>query len=374
LLQQCCSRFTGCPKKATFTVAIRKFAAKPARLKNMYQSHRVYMGTFLLALLAAAFCFWSGTGNDLGLCAAAGCSLYQNTTIAGISLWWIGSATFLLLGLPALLGMANLGRKLSGLALFADTGLLLLMSLTAPCTNCLVAAAFFALLYRSFRQKASVHRRLAAKSHSRLLLVWLLLFIINLGAVAHTQASIWAISDNSENASVRVFFSPSCPSCREAVAALSGHIDVAFFPIAESSTDLQTTAHMLQLLNKGSSMIDALVRAKSEAPQLGLRALHPDMLLLRFRMLRNKAHIFTANAHAVPFIEYHGMPSMLRTQKHDSTQTHMPYTRPHEAGKPASDRPYTPQAAPQAQDPDDYHLPIDPSVAGQCTGARPCPQ
>mgnify|MGYP000972099112 FL=1 len=120
----------------------------------MNRPREIHTGALCLALLAAAFCFWSAAGNDLGLCVTGGCALYQDATVAGVSLWWVGSGVFLLLGLLALLGAAGLGRALSALALLADTALLLLMALTAPCSNCLVVAVFFALLYRSFRKTA----------------------------------------------------------------------------------------------------------------------------------------------------------------------------------------------------------------------------
>ncbi len=330
----------------------------------MNRPREIHTGALCLALLAAAFCFWSAAGNDLGLCVTGGCALYQDATVAGVSLWWVGSGVFLLLGLLALLGAAGLGRALSALALLADTALLLLMALTAPCSNCLVVAVFFALLYRSFRKTALSRARTSQGGRSLLLAAWLVLFLVNLGAVGRSQAGVWAMTDN-EDAAVRVFFSPSCPSCRDAVAALSGHVDVAFCPLAENDADVQTTARMLRLLDDGTSMIDALLKARAESPQ-ATASLHPDMLLLRFRMLRNKAHVLSTGSQTVPFLEYRGLPSMLAQKNREREER-----RAAPPAQPPAPAPGQPPAQPPEHE--DAHLPVEPLTAGQCGGANPCP-
>ena len=57
-------------------------------------------------------------------CVSAGCTLYQNFSINGYSLWWGGVGIFSLLGLLALTGRAVLGRWLAGLAVLLDCVLL----------------------------------------------------------------------------------------------------------------------------------------------------------------------------------------------------------------------------------------------------------
>ena len=59
----------------------------------MNRSHEIVTGALCLALLGAAFCAWSALGNEVNLCVTAGCSLYQDTTLAGISLWWLGAGS-----------------------------------------------------------------------------------------------------------------------------------------------------------------------------------------------------------------------------------------------------------------------------------------
>ena len=89
------------------------------------------------------------------------------------------------------MGAAQLGMVLAGFALLGDIGLLLLMSVTAPCVSCLIVACLFAMIYCGFRQAA--HRTRSGlpnekPGRSALLLIWGLLFIVNVGTALRTQA------------------------------------------------------------------------------------------------------------------------------------------------------------------------------------------
>ena len=325
----------------------------------MKRSHQFFPGILSMAVLAAGFCIWSAFGNEVNLCVTSGCALFQDTSIAGISLWWAGGITFAALAAAALMGAAQLGMVLAGFALLGDIGLLLLMAVTAPCVSCLIVACLFAMIYCGFRQAA--HRTRSGlpnekPGRSALLLIWGLLFIVNVGTALRTQADVWAITDNSQEATVRMFFSPSCPSCQEGIALLSGRVDVAFYPLAESEIDLHKTARMLRLMDNGASLAEALVKAQDVPAPSVMAATAPDMLLLRLRMLRNKAHVFMAGSQTVPFFEYHGLPSMLKKSAKQ---------QPAHATAPSA--PVSPSATGSAD------LPLEPQVAGQCSGTTPCP-
>ena len=356
----------------------------------MKRSREILTGPLCIALLAAAFCIWSAFGNDVNFCVTAGCSLYQDFTVGGISLWWLGTGTFAVLALLALLGAAAPGRLLAGLALLGDICLLLLMALTAPCVSCLVVAVFFALTYLGFRQaeQGQARGRGIQPRRSALLLVWVLLFTVNVGAVARSQTAIWPITEGDDEATVRMFFSPSCPSCREGIDILSGHVDVAFYPLAENDSDVYRVAQMRRLLDTGMNLAEALGQSQNVTPPRGLAALSPDLLWLRFRMLRNKAHVFSAGAQTVPFFEYHGLPSMLVKQQarqnrqpagsasnRTDRRTDIPAPPPPAQSQetPSSARDDQTGGQPGAQDGQDAALPLDPQVAGQCGGAAPCP-
>ena len=70
------------------------------------------MGGLAAALLGMLFCIWTALGNEVAFCVTAGCSLYQDLVIGGLSMWWIGTAAFGVLACLALLG-AVLGIMVS---------------------------------------------------------------------------------------------------------------------------------------------------------------------------------------------------------------------------------------------------------------------
>ena len=65
----------------------------------------------LLAVLGAAYCAAIEFGLGEVLCLTNGCSLYQNFSFQGISLWHVGFVTFL-----ALAGLSIAGKRSSPLS------------------------------------------------------------------------------------------------------------------------------------------------------------------------------------------------------------------------------------------------------------------
>lgn len=335
----------------------------------MKRSRAILAGPLFFALLGTAFCVWSALGNDVNFCVTTGCTLYQDVTVAGLSLWWFGTAAFGALAGLSLLGLSSSARMLAALALSGDIFLLLLLALTAPCISCLVAALLFAGVYFLLRRAQGAQRRLLGEKqgHSLLLWVWLALFVINVGAVARSQTDVWPILDESENAVTRMFFSPSCRYCIEGVNALSGKVDVAFYPLAETEADFWKVAQMRQLLDKGLNLAQALAQSQNATAPSEFASWRPDMILLRFRMLRNKAHIFAAGSQGVPFFEQRGLPTDLRERSERSQQGR----NPAEAQNARSARGRSQALADDS--PRDERLPVDSGANFQCGGNRPCP-
>lgn len=320
----------------------------------MSKSHAILVAPLLTGLLATAFCVWSALGNDVNFCVTTGCTLYQDFSIAGISMWWIGCAAFATLSACALLGRKTIGKRLAALFLLGDCCFLLLMAFTAVCVSCLVAAVFFALCFMLFRSGATPARpgEAVSRRHSPLLWVWIFLFAVNLGQVARSEIDVWPLLDESGDASTRMFFSVDCPYCAEGIKALVGKVDVAFYPVSENSGDVYRIAAMMKLLEEGMNMDEALSRSAEFSKPDGFAAYGPEMLLLRFRLLRNKAHIFLAGSQSVPFFEQRGLPTEL-------------------ARAARREQPGSGQGSYGALR--DYSLPEELTTTGQCGGATPCP-
>ncbi len=305
---------------------------------------------FLIAILGVLFAVWNSWDGGSVLCLTAGCSLYRQFTVAGFSLWWAGAGLFSLLAVLSLTGFSVLGRLVAGLGLAADCLLLLIMLLTLPCLSCLAAALLLALCYRAFRTQV-LHARRNRKEPgcSRLLFVWIVLFVINLGLVVRSGFEPWPIRtpEGDEPAAVGIFFSPSCGACRETVKGMSEAVAAraAWYPVAETPEDFP----ILLALSAGAAQSDRSFRTAFEealaTPEPSLfELLRPGALLLQFRLWLNQAHVLAAGRDRLPFIEFHGLPAALLRRN----------VRPNSGGSHLS-------------------LPLDLDVAGSCGHGEDCP-
>ena len=326
-------------------------------MTRQQSSQGVLPAPLLTALAGVAFCVWSAWGNGLNLCVTHGCTLYQDASIGGISLWWAGAGAFAVLALIALMGRPGYGLFASGLCLVLDIALLALMAVTAPCVGCLLVAVFFALCYVAFRYAHSEGGRL---SRSWLLWAWACLVCVNVGAVVKSEMGPWRMFGPDDD-EVRLYFSPSCAACREAVMALGGRVNVGFYPVVEEYADVPRVAIMRAALDKGRNMAEAITQAQQPLPKQGaLDILAPDNLLLWLRLTRNKAHVLDAGSLSVPFIEFQGLPTGLVAPRRPMSAAPAPTGQGPLAAPPASTDP---------------SLPIDTGISASCgkPGARPCP-
>lgn len=304
---------------------------------------------FLTSLLGAGFTSWSAWGNAIDLCFTAGCTIYQDTVIAGVSMWWIGAASFGLLALLAALGRPGLALFVSGVMLFVDCLLLLFLALTSPCVACLITGLFFALTYAAFRGAVPPGR--TPPSRSLLLLLWSVLLIGNLLAVARSGTGTWPMQE-AKDPHMNFYFSPSCEACREGIRAFSARRDVSFFPVPKNERDIALINAMNNAVARGASLNEAL-RQAAEAPVPGvLEYWSFSMLHLRFALVCNKAHALSAGGGALPFIEYLGLPQA-------GVFTPAP--------PPARKNVLPPPAAPDA------NLPVENAPPGVCADAAACP-
>ena len=302
---------------------------------------------FSLSLLGAGFTSWSAWGNAIDLCFNAGCTIYQDVTVAGVSVWWIGTGGFALLALLAVAGRPGPALCAAAAALLLDCFLLLLLALTSPCVPCLIAGLFFALTYAAFRNAGAGAKR--PPSRSRLLLFWSFLLVANLLNLARNEMGTWAMREAADP-NIKFYFSPSCSACQEGIRALSGRTDVSYYAVAKSEQDVLLIAAMKQAVQQGASMADALRRAPEAPAPAGSSLYAPDMLLLRFALLRNNSYALNAGGGALPIVEHIGLPqaNVFRTPRAE-----------HKA-----------PSQPPASDPG---LPVERGATAQCGGGIPCP-
>lgn len=263
-------------------------------------------GGFLLAALGVAFCAWAALAPSESLCVSTGCALYRDLTAWGVSLWWYGAGAFTLLALFCLFGKHEVARGFAWLMLAADTALLALMALTAPCAACLVVAS---LIAGAFMAIPAARRRGQQRSISMLLLAWSGLFLANGAALSAEQLGAWDLQ-GPERAPVTLYFSPSCPACRQVIAALATAPPdtVAYRPVAENADDIATIDRMRRSVERGMPVAEALLTAtdRPAAHEMSL----PEHIHLRWKLLRNRVRVLSIGADRLPVLQIAGMPRL----------------------------------------------------------------
>ncbi|MBQ7456292.1 MAG: hypothetical protein IJS54_01570 [Desulfovibrio sp.] len=284
----------------------------------MTHSLRSPLSALFFVLLGALFCLLIALHTGIDLCTTTGCTLYAETTIGGVSLWWYGLFAFVFLAALLLSRKNRLSYHVARLALFLDLCLLILMAATAPCINCLLVGLLFALTFYRVRRWVLARSR---PTFSKLLLVWGLFFLINTWTVAKQEMGTWALLGNEKTATVHLYFSPSCSHCRDALALFAGSVDTAFYPISESPKDLARILAMKTLLAKDVP-IDQAAEASQDAQELqGFAAYSPELLSLQLKLLLNKAYVLSQGSPGVPYVAFRGVP---RLPKRASQNTSTP--------------------------------------------------
>ena len=260
------------------------------------------------------FCLWVASTGGKELCLTDGCSLFQDFRIAGISLWHAGAAFFTLLLLLCLSRRLETARLLASLALWADAALLAVMVFTSPCANCLIVGSIIA----TSRYVLHLHEKRKKTPYS--LAAWCLLFICCTSGLAKELAGPWSLTETA-SPQTRVWFSPSCPACRSLASNASSFASTAWNPVSENTRDIWVIAEMTRLFHAGRPLPEAIAEADASVPPLpdfeGLLSyrtglLRPEMLLLQFRLWRNKAHVLASGSPRIPLVEFSGIPAFMQ--------------------------------------------------------------
>lgn len=304
--------------------------------------------TLFFALLGLAWCAYMAFPTATPPpCATSGCALFRDTKFAGLSLWAVGGGYFFILAVICLRGNRHLARALAILALFLDALLLLIMYLTAPCFDCLVAAVCIGLCYFSIRNGGDGWFQ-EQSGTSVLLPVWVGLFLGNAVLAGNEMLPMHSMNAKDKG-DVRIFFSPSCPACREALVAFGDK--AVLYPVLESENDRDSILRLESYLAAKIPMKEALARSLDPAQEVpGLPFVRG--LLLDLQLLRNKAALMRQGFRALPLIQINGMPGQKNTSLERSGQARFAHDASHApAGQDAApNEPFSEQfAQPQEQ-------------------------
>ena len=258
----------------------------------------------IIAISGLIFCIAAQLGGADGLCVTQGCNLYKDVALFGFSLWWWGAGTFAILALTMLFGAGWLAFWGAFLALAGDCVFVAWMAASAPCVNCMIVGLIFLGLLLSL----AVYTNSMGKAPITLACIWLILFSPNVFALGSEMIGPWAIR-GSEQAPVRLYFSPSCQACREAVKRLTanGESNIAFFPIAENEADQDTLLALDQELSKGGPFAKAFNHVLNTPQSPQPHTTRMDRIRFRLRLFRNKLSLLRMGAKRIPVIVSYGL-------------------------------------------------------------------
>ncbi len=329
---------------------------------------------FFFLALTILFSAWNVFAKETTFCLTEACQVFDDFTFLGISLW-LYSFVFSMITLNLLsLGKINLVRNLLALALIADSLLLMLMMITAPCFNCLIVACLYALSFGAlyFREKK--------ESMKIIFIVWSLLFIVNVGGLVKNMVSPYSIYvnplhqkkfENPQNATMRIYFSPSCTSCREIVNLLGSlertqQGDIAWFPVAENEEDIVLIRQMENYILQGDNLKEALEKTLENPEKATFSNFFVDFIM-QCRVLINQSHLNQAGTSRIPFVEYTGLPAHLSQQAMSTSPTE-------EVDMLEKLRLLSPEALPSNKSSNQNNLPLNFGVSAFCDSSseEPC--
>jgi hypothetical protein len=181
---------------------------------------------------------------------------------------------------------------------------------------------------------------------SRLFFLWMLLFIAN-GASAFTESIQPWVIHGQEHRERRVYFSPSCPACREAVTFFADK--AAFVPVMKDENDFQAIVRMEEGLKQGLTLREAFDAAQEKRLASPISLFRK--IFLHILLMRNKVDALRLGFDKLPLLLVEGMP---RSPQTDAPISSIPGIRP------PHDLSYLP--------PELNLEPLD-----QCAGNAPCP-
>jgi hypothetical protein len=266
-------------------------------------SRRLVIAASAVSLLGLAFCLANLFGADL-LCVTEGCALYHDYRILGLNLYFVGAAGFFVL---ALLLCVSLQRDVTRWLLLVVAGGLVIETLLLAyqylfwvCSSCLVAALLFGLAALLAVLAFPALRRKSLYALGGLWLVFVL--FVSLAVAKETLFRPWSLFGGGGE--IQVYFSPTCPRCREVVSAILDrypHLErVAFIPVSKGKEDDRRLAATLPLLRRPEGNRKDL-RRLFEPPEQGSR-----LPVLgsgdRFRLLVNRVCLAARGFTTIPQI------------------------------------------------------------------------
>ena len=269
-----------------------------------------YIGRFIFPALGTVFCVLNGMGMEIA-CLTTGCSVYADYAFLGLSFYVWGAMAF-----GAATVCAGLDRFRPGLytalaatLLLADVGFLAWQTAFMPCSSCLVVAALLALaLWAGLLFDASSGAGWLRRGAQVILVGWLALFCINATDAVREQLRPWPIHGDPETAQYEIWFSLTCPHCRETLQTILYTPEMAdlvvLYPVAKDDNDIDKF-DLLYCGLEADVALDAALEESWDAEECDAEDVdltRGERLTLRLRLAWNKALLVRKGYTTVPVL------------------------------------------------------------------------
>ncbi|MBW1952075.1 MAG: hypothetical protein JRI50_10725 [Deltaproteobacteria bacterium] len=266
-------------------------AEKPvAGLAGVLKSRSCSISALLL-LTGLVVCLASIWGLTETLCITKGCQVYQSYHFLGLSFYAWGAAAF---GAGLVLLVCNAGyyRVFIYGCLLVEIVLLAYQVIYLPCSECLLVGLLWGSLgFLAIKERIS-------------LTLWSALFLAALVILGKEMVAPWPVYGHTD-APVKVYFSPTCPACKEEIGKLlsGGEADwnrVAFCPVAMSEEDCKRLCGMKFVLDRTLNLAQAFQACWSGNAEVRLG--WEEWLKLRLGLIKNRIVLARMGADKIPLV------------------------------------------------------------------------
>jgi len=261
-----------------------------------------------ISLSGLIYCLASMFGATEAICHTAGCQVYKSYSFLGFSFYTWGTLAFALCAIflifrkkPNQFFNFDVYSFFLTFCLLGEVGLLAYQAIYLPCFSCLVVGLLWGIL---FILDLKWKREDNFDSKKILVGIWGLLFFTVATSAIKDIITPWPIYGKPD-ASIKIFFSPTCPACKKAVQEIleKGLIDknkIALFPVAKNEEDKDRIC-LLQcsLQNKDLPLaLNKCWQPKCTPISVGLW----NILRLNFNLFRNRLALAKMGIDRIPVI------------------------------------------------------------------------
>lgn len=247
------------------------------------------------------------------LCSSSGCSVYSEYSLFNLSFYIYGGLGFLVLAVAILLSdkfqcLKKVTATFLASALVVDSLLLCYQIFYWRCSSCFIVACLLGACAILYISSSTVECPKLLKCS---FVIWILAFIpVGVLLAKDLTSSPWVIY-GPENASVKLYFSPTCLTCEKTIKEIFSHVEndtsIALIPIAKNEEDQKRLAHYLEQKRSGNDDIDLLFSGDTHACSLEGKD--------RFCVEKNKMLLSNMGYKTVPIVIASGSLPTVTVQK-----------------------------------------------------------